>query len=218
MKLNRFEVVTGRYIEEIPGQSRIGYAMSDTTDFYDMIEWLKKGGYQGSTISFYDYNNGKVYEPFQKQRNVLYGTPVYLKKSFWFLQGDYNSGKITLFKYYPDQILEMITQLNIEDVNLYNLRIIGEDVYIVSEDDEFVSYYPESFRFSKGVNESVSMIADQKVYLSAWVEEGWDDENDCETEEYNYYEKVVERDFKGNLLSETLGSLQQHSDGTWWIA
>ena len=100
----------------------------------------------------------------------------------------------------------------------HNLRIIGEDVYIVSEDDEFVSYYPESFRFSKGVNESVSMIADQKVYLSAWVEEGWDDENDCETEEYNYYEKVVERDFKGNLLSETLGSLQQHSDGTWWIA
>ena len=110
----------------------------------------------------------------------------------------------------------MITQLNIEDVNLYNLRIIGEDVYIVSEDDEFVCYYPESFRFSKGVNESVSMIADQKVYLSAWVEEGWDD--DCETEEYNYYKKVVERDFKGNLLSETLGSLQQHSDGTWWIA
>ena len=63
MKLNRFEVVTGRYIEEIPGQSRIGYAMSDTTDFYDMIEWSKKGGYQGSTISFYDYNNGKIYEP-----------------------------------------------------------------------------------------------------------------------------------------------------------
>lgn len=44
MKLNRFEVVTGRYIEEILGQSRIGYAMSDTTDFYDMIEWSKKVG------------------------------------------------------------------------------------------------------------------------------------------------------------------------------
>ena len=124
MKLNRFEVVTGRYIEEIPGQSRIGYAMSDTTDFYDMIEWSKKGGCQGSTISFYDYNNGKVYEPFQKQRNVLYGTPVYLKKSFWFLQGDYNSGKITLFKYYPDKNPEMIIQLNIEDVDLYNLVLL----------------------------------------------------------------------------------------------
>lgn len=66
MKLNRFEVVTGRYIEEIPGQSRIGYAMSDTTDFYDMIEWSKKGGYQGSTISFYDYNKGII-----KQDNFI---------------------------------------------------------------------------------------------------------------------------------------------------
>ena len=46
IKLNRFEVVSGKYIEEISGQSRIGYSMSDTTDFYDMIEWSKKGGYQ----------------------------------------------------------------------------------------------------------------------------------------------------------------------------
>ena len=62
------------------------------------------------------------------------------------------------------------------------------------------------------------MISDGKVYLSAWVEEGWDDENDCVTEEYKYYEKVIVRDFKGNMLSETFGSLQKHSDGTWWIA
>ncbi len=192
--------------------------MSDTTDFYDMIEWSKKGGYQGSTISFYDYDNGKVYEPFPKQRNVLYGKPVYLKNSFWFLQGDYNNGKITLFKYIPATQPESIIQLNIEDVDPYNLRIIGEDVYITSEDDKFACYYPENFRFPKNSNESVMLIADKKVYLSAWVEEGWDDEKDCATEEYKYYEKVIVRDFKGNVLSETIGSLQQHSDGTWWIA
>ncbi len=192
--------------------------MSDTTDFYDMSEWDKKGGYQGSTISFYDYDNGKVYEPFQKQRNVLYSAPVYLKNSFWFLQGDYKSGKITLFKYLPDKIPKLIVQLDIEDVDPYNLRIIGEDGYIISEDEEFVSYYPESFRFPKNPNESVMMIADGKVYLSAWVEEGWDDEKDCATEEYKYYEKVIVKDFKGNVLSEMMGSLQQHPDGTWWIA
>ena len=178
----------------------------------------KKGGYQGSIISFYDYNNGKVYEPFQKQKNVLYGTPVYLKKSFWFLQGDYNSGKITLFRYLPDKIPELIIQFNIADVDLYNLRIIGEDIYITSEDDEFVSYYPESFRFPTTPNESVCMIVDGKVYLSAWVEESWDDDNNCATEEYKYYEKMIVRDFKGNVLSETIGSLQQHPDGTWWIS
>ena len=112
----------------------------------------------------------------------------------------------------------MITQLNIEDVDLYNLRIIGEDVYIVSEDDEFVSYYPKSFRFSKGVNEGVSMIADQKVYLSAWVEEGWDDEKHCATEHYKYYDKIVIRDYHGTILSEEVGSLCQGTDGVWWIS
>lgn len=38
MKLNRFEVVSGKCIKEISVQSRIGYSMSDTTDFYDMDE------------------------------------------------------------------------------------------------------------------------------------------------------------------------------------
>ena len=218
MEFKRFEAVTGTYIEEISGQSRIGYSLSDTTDFYDMAEWPKKEAYQGSTISFYDFIHGKVYKPFQKQRNVLYGKPVYLKEYFWFLQGDYNSGKITLFKYLPGEIPEVITQLNIADIEPYNLRIIGEDVHIISEDDEFICYYPECFRFSKNPNEGVTMIADKKVYLSAWIEEGWDTENDCATEEYNYYEKVIVRDLNGNVLSEAIGCLQQRPDGTWWIA
>lgn len=218
MKFKHFESVRGTYVEEISGQSRIGYSMSDTADYYDMIEWSKKGGYQGSTLSFYDYVNGKVYMPFQRQRNVLYGKPVYLKNYFWFLQGDYNKGKITLFKYRPDEIPEMITQLNIADVNPYNLCIIGEDAHIISEDDEFVCYYPERFQFSKNPNESVTIIADGKVYLSAWIEEEWDNENNCATKKYKYYEKVIVRDFNGAILSETIGCLQQHSDGTWWIA
>lgn len=218
VKFNRFEVVSGTYIEEIFGQSRIGYSTSDTTDFYDMVEWSKKGGYRGSILSFYDYENGRIYEPFQKQKNVLYGKPVYLKNYFWFLQGDYNEGKITLFRYLPDEIPEMIIQLNIADVDSYTLRIIGEDVHIISEDDDFICYYPEKFKFSKDSHEGVTMIADGKVYLSAWVEEGWDDENDCATEEYKYYNKVIVRDFNGTVLSEELGSLDQRPDGTWWIS
>lgn len=218
MKIHHFEVVSGLYIKEIPGQSRIGYSMSDTTEFYDMAEWLKRGGYRGSILSFYDYGSAKVYQPFPLRRNVLYGDPVYLKGYFWFLQGDYNSGKMTLFKYLPDEIPEMVTQLNIADINPYNLRILGEDVSITSLDDAFVCYYPVRFRFSINPNESVCLISDGKVYCSAWVEEGWDDESDFPTEKYEYYEKVIVRDFQGTVLSETRGSLQQHSDGTWWIS
>lgn len=44
MKWNRFQTVSGTFVEPILGQSRIGYSMSDTADFYDMVEWSKKGG------------------------------------------------------------------------------------------------------------------------------------------------------------------------------
>lgn len=184
MEFNRFEEVLGTCVEDIPGQFKTGYSISDLADFYDLAELSKWGGHQGSTISFYDYDTGKIYKPFEKKRNVLYGKPVYLKNYFWFLQADYNSGKITLFKYLPDEIPQMITHLNIEDVNLYNLRIIGQDdIYIVSDDEEFACYYPKSFKFHINSNESAVFIADEKVYLSEWTEEGWDDENDCETED-----------------------------------
>ena len=56
MKLNRFEVVSGKCIKEISGQSRIGYSMSDTTDFYDMDEY----GYVGAVVSR-DSNRNEIY-------------------------------------------------------------------------------------------------------------------------------------------------------------
>ena len=218
IKLNRFESVSGTYIEEILGQSRIGYSMSEATDFYDMVELSKKGGYRGSIILFYDYDNGRIYQPFKKQKNVLYGKPVYLKKCFWFLQGDYNAGKITLFRYLPDEAPEMIAQLSTAEVNPYNLQIIGEDVHIISEDDDFACYYPEKFCFPKDSKESITMIADGKVYFSAWVEEGWDEEKNCASEEYRYYTKVIVRNFSGAVLSEELGAFNQRPDGKWWMS
>lgn len=218
VKINRFEVVSGIYIEKILGQSRIGYYISDEIDFYDMAEMSKKKKYQGSTLSFYDYHNRKIYKPFKRERNVIYSSPVYLNDYFWFLQGDYNKGEITLFRYQLNEIPKEITKLNISEVNLYNLIIIGHEVHIISQEDDFECYYPKKFKFCKGLNESVEMITDDKVYFTAWVEEGWDDENNCATEEYRYYHKVVVRDFNGTILSEEVGSLDKTADGSWWIS
>lgn len=39
----------------------------DTNDFYDLIEWSKSGGYQGSVILFFDFESGKVFKPFAKK-------------------------------------------------------------------------------------------------------------------------------------------------------
>ena len=45
-----------------------------------------------------------------------------------------------------------------------------------------------------------------------------DEKKDCATESYQYYCKVIVKDYNGNILSEEVGALYQAADGTWRIA
>lgn len=216
--IQRFKHIEGVYIEKIEGQDRLAFSFSDTTDFYDLIEWAEQGGYQGSVISFYDFSNGNVYTPFTKQKNVVYSKPRYLNGFYYFLQGNYDAQKIVLYRHFPEDLLEAVTKLGLEEVNLYNLNIIGTDIHIISQDDTFQCYYPEKFSFPLGQHESVALIEDGKVYCEVWIEEGWDNEKNCATEHYKYYDKIVIRDYHGTILSEEVGSLCQGTDGVWWIS
>lgn len=215
--LKRFEKVTGSYIETIAGQKRFAFSHSDTADFYDLPERLQYSSYPGSVLRFYDLGTGKVYQPFDKRQDVLYGNPVFLEGKYYFLQGDFSCNAIRLYQWVPDSCLQQVTELSIKEVNLYNLHIIGDSVHIVSQDEQFVCYYPQKFSFPLGSSESAIRIEGDKVYLEAWVEEGWDSEKNCATDRYRYYNKLITRDFDGNLLSEEVGSLYQAPDGSWWI-
>lgn len=216
--IKRFKQVEGNYIEKIVGQERFAYAHSDSSDFYDMVGWAERGGYQGSVIIFYDYETGNVYKPFGKKRNVLYSNPAYVNEEYYFLQGDFNEKKITLYRYYPEKVLEKVTELGTDEVNLYNLGIMGRQVHIVSQEDKFECYYPEKISMPLKPNESVILIENGKIYIEAWIEEGWDNENDCATNEYKYYNKIIIKDYEGHTLSEEIGALNQAPDGTWWIS
>ena len=216
--LKRFNEPEGTYIEKIIGQDQLAYGHSDTNDFYDLIEWSENGGYRGSVIRFYDFENGNVYVPVEKKRNTVYSDPAYADGFYYFLQGDYDKRRIVLYRYLPEKLPELVTELSTEEVNLYNLRIVGNPVHIVSQEDRFECYYPQRISFPKKVNESTAFIEDGKIYFNAWIEEGWNDEKNCATEEYKYYNKVIIRDYEGNILSEEVGSLYQATDGTWWIA
>lgn len=216
--IKRLQEVSGKYIEKIIGQDRFAYAHSDTNDFYNLIEQSKSGGYQGSVILFFDFESGKVFKPFAKKRNVIYSNPVYAEGFYYFLQGDYDEKKISLYHYIPGKLLEKETELSTEEVSLYNLCIIGNPVHIISQEDTFVCYYPEKISFPITGHESALFIEDEKIYFESWVEEGWNDKNDCATDNYDLYYKVIVKDFSGNTLSEEVGDLYQAADGTWWIA
>ena len=193
--------------------------MSDSTDMYDLIEFAERGGYQGSVIKFYDFENGNVYTPFEKKRDVIYSKPAYEDGFYYFLQGDYGLKRVTLYKYLPEEVLEEVTEFSLDEVDLYNLQIVGQKVHVISQNAEvFKCYYPEKMSFALKPNETVELITDDKVILEAWIEEGWDDENDCATDDYKFYNKVIVKDFDGNLISEEVGSIYQAADGTYWMA
>jgi hypothetical protein len=218
--IKRFNKIEGRCVEKIYGQDRFGYARSDDTDFYDLIEWAKRGGYQGSELLIYDFYTGNVSKPFEKRRNVVYGAPVYAEGFLYFLQGDYDNKKVNLYRYIPEKVLEKVTELNMDEVNLYNLAIIGNPLYIISQasEDGFRCYYPTKISFPLDEQESVILIEDGQIYLEKWVEEGWDEEKDRAADAYRYYNRIVKKDFAGKTISEEIGCLNQSADGTWWIS
>ena len=216
--IRKFKSVNGKYIEKIYGQDRLAFAMSDNEDLYDLIAWSERGGYQGAVLYFYDFETGDVYQPFEKKRNVVYSRPEFADGYYYFLQGDYDAKTVVLYRYFPDDLLAPVVTLPLDDVDLYNLRIVGNPVHIISQNEELRCYYPDAFSFPLEPNETVCFIEDGCVYIEAWIEEGWDDENDRATDEYNYYHKVVVKDFHGKLISEEIGALGQAADGTWWMS
>ena len=218
MELRRFDEVTGICVEAIAGQKRFGFSVSDTEDFYDMPEWQKRGGYPGAVLRFYDYESGKVFCPFGKKRNVLYGKPVYAEGKFYFLQGNFDRSQITLYRYLPEEMPETVTTFSIDAVNLYNLMIMGKGIHVVSIDDSLVCYYPEKFEIPLQPTETPVWIEENRIYIEAWVEEGWDTERDQPSSDYKFYNRVCIKDFSGRTLSEEIGALHQAEDGTWWIS
>ena len=217
--IRRFSKVEGIYIERIPGQERFACGMSGSKDLYDLEEWAESGDCPGSSLSFFDFENGKVYTPFACKKNVLFGDPVYVDGFFYFLRADAGAKKVTLLRYLPENEPEAVWEKNMDEVSLYNLRVIGEELHVISQNAElFKCYYPESFSFPLSANETVVMISEGRVYIEAWIEEGWDTANARAGENYRFYNKILVKDFEGKLLSEETGSLNQSPDGNWWIS
>lgn len=75
----------------------------------------------------------------------------------------------------------------------------------------------KNFLFSKR-KELVMLIDDGKVYINAWIEEVWDEENNKAGEDYRYYDKLIIKDLDSNIIEEKIGNLYQRADGTWWLA
>lgn len=216
MEIKRCAQTDGIFLDLIPGQSRYYFNQSDTEQFYDIPGWLKNGGYQGSVINFFDFKTGVKYSPFSKERNVLYGTPVFCGGAIYFLRGDFNRNLLTLYQYLPETPPNPVFQQSLDQFDLYNLMVMGDPVHIISQNNHKVCcYYPKPFECPEAPNESLIHIENGRLYFSAWIEEGV--ENDVITDRYKYYDKLIVKDCDGTILSEETGCLTLFPDGSWWL-
>lgn len=215
-----FSEVKGEYVEEIAGQARFAYSISNSDDLFEIEETVKiVGFYKGNEICFFDYKTSEIYRPFDLKKNIAYGRVIFIDNSFYILQVDFNEGLVNIYKYYPGEILEKITDYKVKDLSTYNLELVGLDLHLISQDSETLEiYYPYRKTVKLEVSESALFIDDGKVYINRWIEEGWDDEKDEAGEDYKYYDKLIIKDFDSNIIEEMLGSLHQSPDGTWWLA
>ena len=214
-----FKEITGRYVGEIPGQARFGYDLSDMYDFFEIEDIIKHdGAYKGLVIKFYDYQTRKVYQPFEQKENIGYERPIFIDGIFYILQVDFNEGLANIYKYYPGKSLEKVFDYKIKDLSTYNLELIGTELHLISQDsDSLEIYYPCRKTVKLAENESALLIDEGKVYISRWIEAGWDDKNNKEGVDYRYYEKLIIRDLDSNIIEERIGNLYQRHDGTWWL-
>lgn len=215
-----FSEIKGEYVDEIPGQDRFAYGISDMADLFEIEDIIKHvGSYKGSVIRFYDYQTGKVHLPFEQKNNISYGRVIFIDNSFYILQVDFNEGLVNIYKYYPGEILEKVFDYKIKDLSTYNLGLVGNELHLISQDSESLEiYYPYRKSVNLEANEGVLLIDDGKVYINRWIEEGWDEEKDQASEDYRYYDKLIIKDFDSNIIEEKLGCLNQGPDGTWWLA
>lgn len=217
--INKFDAIYGDYTEKILGNDRYGYSYSEIYDLYEIEELMNyQGEYKGDLIRFYDFYTKKVYEPFKLEKNIAYSSPYYLNDNIYFLRSDFKKGILSIYSYIPDFYLDKVVDFNLENINLYNISIIGEDLYLTSSSDKFEIYYPFRKTIILEPNESVMFIKDKKLYISKWIEENWDEEINKAGEGYKFYEKFIIKDLDGKIISEELGNLFQHNDGTWWLS
>ena len=198
MKINRMAVVQGLNLEPVPGQLRYGCGMTDFEDFYDIAEYVNEKAYLGNQIVFGDYETGAVYTPFEKERNIAYGGVKWIEGYFYFLKADFSKKTVTIMQYRPDWDCKECFSIGMAEVELYNLRIVGTPIHLISQSEEMRCYYPEQFSIKLSARESVIEIVDNHIYCSCWEEEGV---AECEiTEDYKYYEKLIVRNRFGDVV------------------
>ncbi|MDO5755362.1 MAG: hypothetical protein Q4P28_03935 [Tissierellia bacterium] len=215
MKIHRFETITGNFIADLQGQRRFGYRVEGLDAPYDIEVYEELKRPFSSRLLIYDYENQKIYEPFDEDEYMVIADVYFQDDTIYILKVDWLGKKLFLYDYHPEREIKVIWERELLDIHRYNLKLIGPKIHILSWDESVKIYYPMELEYLPEENETVVAI-DDYIYSNCWHEEGFDEENNLAGIEYRYYDELIIRDLKGNIVERKLGCLYLKDDGKYY--
>lgn len=193
------------------------YQISDFTDFYDLNMMASIGeDLKGSELVFISYPEGRTYKPFKIEKGIYYQEPTYYEEALYFIKADFNQKSLAIIKYLPEEDKkEEIFLVDIEKINLYNLKLDRFPLMLVSQDENLEIYYPERLTIKKKANESFLFRDRDNFYFEAWFESGLE-RNGSLGSDYGYHEEIVIKDKNSSVLLQKRGCIFEMKNGEIW--
>lgn len=212
MEIKIFHGFENIYPEKIEGTNSWFYGQwTPCAEAYEVPEFKNK--YPGTRLYLFEYPSGKVYEPIKQEKNVFLERPVYDSKEgiFGMIRYDFNKKMLEAFTYNPkDFRLKKLTELPFSKLgDMVNIRFLTSPFILVKYDvrnDAIDLIWPKESHFQFEENESLELIADDKMYTSKWMEDP------------EYHEEVIIRDINTGIIIERYpGYCVRMPNGSVWM-
>lgn len=211
MNIKKIHALSGRPLERVSGTNDWYYSANQTGDLYEAEEIIHNGHvFEGSTMYFIHYPDGKVIEPIAKAENVYIQRPIWDNGKIVLLRVDFNQQEIAIIHINLENESSVYTaKLPLSSVtDCYNLNLTQSPLTLYRQgwEKQFEIIWPESITFQLEQRESFTYRDGDQLYFSIW------DETPAYQEEVR-----VRKVANGELIEQYSGTLYDMPDGNWWL-
>lgn len=178
-------------------------------DLYEAEEsFLETGKCKANRVIFIHHPEGRVVEPIKLTGNQYLGRPTEMDGHIYMLLVDFDKSEICIMDCGSDFLqIKVIKVLPLNEVSdCYNLQLHGSPLMLTRQSQcDFQIIWPKKTSFSIGDSEAFLYRTGERLLFSKWIEDP------------DYREEIVARDWEGNILEVTKGSIFIAPDGEEWI-
>lgn len=144
-------------------------------DLYEVEECYNLGeDFPGNRLVFFRYPDGEAFSPFNAEKNVFIGQPVYLEKSIGLFRADFDRHLLEIWEYVPEEEhLEKRGEVSMGEItDCCGLRLGVFPLMLIRESGEdFEMLYPEYQYYREDDTETFLYRKDDELFFSSWEED-----------------------------------------------